>query len=258
MRVALNGSAAQLKTLLDQGMKPDSQTAGGTTALMLAARDLEKVKLLIARGANVNAGAATGINPLMVTARYKGNAQVVQLLLKSGARTNVRRGVEVRNQASALSFAVMAGDGQTVSVLLDAGARLGERMKILGLFAVSPINSATVGGDKAMVEYLISKGANPNDVDDDGISVLGWATLTNHADVVETLLKRGARVNYVDKRGMTPVLYAASIDFGDTAVLEKLIAAGANLKAKSQQGLTALDLANHYHHRAMANLLAGK
>ena len=103
-----------MKKLLDRGMKPDAKTAEGTTALMFAARDLEKVKLLVGRGADVNAQAATGITPLMVAAQYKGNAEVVRLLLKKGAKPNRDKGVEVRNDASALFLAVMAGDSQTV------------------------------------------------------------------------------------------------------------------------------------------------
>jgi ankyrin repeat protein len=258
MSIALNGSAAELKKLLDGGMKPDSRTAEGTTALMLAARDLEKVKLLIERGADVNARAQTGITPLMVAARHRGNAEVVRLLLKKGARPNSDKGVEVRNDATALIFAVMAGDVQTVGALLDAGARLGDRMKVLGQFLVRPLTLATFEGDSALVEYLIGRGANPNDVDDDGISALGWAALGNHADIVQALVARGAKVDQLDKHGMTPLLYAASIDFGDTVVLEKLIASGADLKAKNRQGMTALDLAKKYNHAMAASLLAGK
>ena len=53
-------------------------------------------------------------------------------------------------------------------------------------------------------------------------------------------------------------MYAASIDFGDTAVVEKLIAAGADLKAKNKEGLTAVDLAKNYNYATLANLLASK
>ncbi len=256
MRVALTGSAAELKKLLDGGMKPDTKTAEGTTMLMLAARDPEKVKLLIERGADVNARAATGLTPLMVAARHRGNLEVVRLLLKKGAKPNADKGVEVRNHASALFFAVMAGDVQTVKALLDAGARLGDRMKILGQFATTPLIYATFGGDSTMVTHLIDKGANPNEADDDGFSALSWAALCNHVGTIQVLLARGAQINYVDKLGMTSLLYAASIDYGDTAVLEKLIAGGADLKAKNKQGQTALDLAKNYRHTRMASLLS--
>jgi ankyrin repeat protein len=109
-----------------------------------------------------------------------------------------------------------------------------------------------------MADYLLGKGASPNEEDVDGVTALEWATIGNHADVVQVLLAWGAQVNRVDKFGMTPLLYAASVDFGDTAVIEKLIAAGADLKAKNKQGQTALDLANNYRYRAFANLLSGK
>ncbi len=257
VQVALNGSAADLKKLLDAGMKPDAKTTEGTTALMFAARDLDKVKLLVEHGADVNARASTGVNVLMVAARHRGNVDVVRVLLKKGAKPYADKGVEVRNDASALFFAVMAGDVQTAGALREAGARLGDRMKIVGRFAQSPLLYATFL-DTAMVEYLIGAGANPNEVDDDKISVLGWATIANHAGMVQSLLARGAKVNHVDNFGMTPLLYAASIDFGDTAVLEKLIAAGADVSAKNKEGLTALGLAKNYRHQAIANLLAGK
>jgi N-acyl-D-amino-acid deacylase len=257
-RVALIGSAADLKKLLDGGLKPDAKTAEGTTALMLAARNLEKVKLLLDRGADVNARASTGVTPLMVAARYRGNANVVRLLLKKGAKVTSDKGVEVRNDASALFFAVMAGDIEMVGALLEAGGRLQDRMKVLGNIVTSPLAFATFEDDAVLVDYLIGKGADPNELDNDGMSILGSATIGNHVATVQVLLARGAKVNYVDKLGMTPLLYAASINFGDTAVLERLIAAGADLKVKNKQGLTALDLARGYHHENIVNLLAQK
>jgi ankyrin repeat protein len=258
IRVALVGSAADLKKILDGGMNPDAKTAEGTTALMLAARNLEKVKLLLDRGADVNARASTGITPLMVAARYRGNADVVRLLLKKGAKVDSDKGIEVRNDASALFFAVMAGDIQTVAALLDAGARLETRMKVLGTIVTSPLAFATFEDDAALVEYLIGRGADPNELDSDRISILGSATIGNHAATVQVLLARGAKVNHVDNLGMTPLLYAASINFGDTVVLEKLIAAGADLNARTKEGLTAVDLAKRYHHETMVNVLAQK
>jgi len=52
----------------------------------------------------------------------------------------------------------------------------------------------------------------------------------------------------VDKKGMTPLLYAASIDFGDSAMTELLLKSGAAANARTSQGLTALDLARKYNH----------
>jgi ankyrin repeat protein len=254
--VALNGSAAELKTLLDNKLSPNAKTAAGTTVLMLAARDTEKVKLLLARGAEVNARAATGITPLMIAARYKSNMEVVRLLLQKGAKPNVKQAV--RNDASALFYAVMAGDAETAGALIAAGAKLDHPMKVLGTIPTSPLVFAAMGDEARLVDFLISKGAAADAVDRDGLSALAWAVISNHVDTVQVLLARGARVNRVDNFGMTPLLYAASIDFGDTAVLEKLLAAGTDSHAKNKEGQTALDLARRYHHVRAINLLSSK
>ncbi|MGH8402873.1 MAG: ankyrin repeat domain-containing protein, partial [Gammaproteobacteria bacterium] len=66
METALFGTTADLKTALDGGLDPNSKTAEGTTLLMMAAPDAEKVKLLIDRGADVRAKAKSGYTALMV------------------------------------------------------------------------------------------------------------------------------------------------------------------------------------------------
>ena len=70
----------------------------------------------------------------------------------------------------------------------------------------------------------------------------------NRVDLARLAIQRGADVNHVDKKGMTPLLYAASIDFGDSAMVELLMKSGARADARSKEGLTALDLARKYQH----------
>lgn len=59
-------------------------------------------------------------------------------------------------------------------------------------------------------------------------------------DTVKTLITRGEDVNQ-KSNGMTPVMYAAK--FNRTEILKLLIEQGANLKAKSNKGYTALKFA---------------
>ena len=162
--------------------------------------DVEKIKLLLRRGANVNAQADGGINALMVASRYRGNVEAVRLLLKKRCATNAEKSVEIRNDATALFFAVMAGV-QTVAALIDAGERAGDRMKLLDRFAQSPLLCATFL-ERSIVEYLIDKRGNPSEVDHDGISQLG--AIANNTSVAELLLSRGAKVNLADRHEMTP------------------------------------------------------
>ena len=254
--VAVSGSAAQLRKLLDSGMKPDAKTSRGTTALMLASRDAEKVKLLLDRGADVTARAASGFTAIMVAARHRNNAEVLRMLLKKGATVNAEPGVEVRNNSSAAFFAIASGDTTMVELLADAGAKLDQSMTLLGRIPTNPFMYVAFTGNSSMVDYLIRKGFNANEVDSEGIPVLSWATIGNHLETINVLLTKGASVNQKDKLGMTPLLYAASIDFGDTTVIQRLIAAGAELKTRTREGKTALDLATDYKHGSMVGLLS--
>jgi uncharacterized protein len=65
-----------------------------------------------------------------------------------------------------------------------------------------------------------------------------------------------ADVNHVDRLGMTPLLYAASIDFGNSEMFEMLLSAGADVNAKNKEGLTALELARKYYHQPIEGLMA--
>jgi ankyrin repeat protein len=78
----------------------------------------------------------------------------------------------------------------------------------------------------------------------------------NRIDMVRTLIAMEAKVNDVDELSMTPLMHAALVDFGDTAVVELLLASGAETKATSKDGLTALDFARRQGHQAAARLLA--
>ena len=254
-RVAEAGSVAELKSLLDSGLSPNSKTGGGTTVLMLAALDLEKVALLIERGADVNAHAASGITPLMAAAQYPHNAPVVKLLLDKGAMADPGPGTEVRNDSSAMFFAVMAGDIETVRLLAKSGAKL-KPMRLLGQIPISPLNYAVTGCEPAMLECLIQLGANPNEQSPPGISMLEWAAIGDRVDAARVLLAHGAEVNHVDDLKMTPLLYSASMDYGNSEIFEMLLSAGADLGAKNREGLTALDLAKKYHHQSIENVLA--
>jgi ankyrin repeat protein len=80
------------------------------------------------------------------------------------------------------------------------------------------------------------------------LAVLDRAALGNQVEVARLLIARGADVNRADKIGFTPLLYAASIDFGDSAMIDLLLKSGARADVRTKDGLTALDLARKYGH----------
>jgi ankyrin repeat protein len=83
------------------------------------------------------------------------------------------------------------------------------------------------------------------------------AVLNNRVDIARLLISRGAAVNHVDNLGTTPLLYAASIDFGDSDMIELLLKSGARADARRRDGLTALDLARRYEHAHLLTALRG-
>ena len=83
-----------------------------------------------------------------------------------------------------------------------------------------------------------------------------WATITNRPDVIPLLAKAGVPLNDIDENGFTALHYAASIDFGDTAVLDALAAAGAKQTPRNFDGRTPAQQAVHLGHARLATRLA--
>ncbi len=256
----LFGSAAGVKNLLDGGFDPNSATkTGGITALMLAAPDVEKMKLLIDRGANADARSNDRFSALLVAAQYPGSSAAMNLLLDHGAKVRLPKGQGAAMFNAFPTFlATFSGNADMVARLHQAGDRLDDKMSVLGMFPSTPMLELATTNRTSSVQALLDAGAKVDEADNDGITVLSWATIANRVDMARLLIDRGADVNHVDKNGMTPLLYAASIDFGDSAMIDLLLKSGARATARTKDGKTALDLARAYKHTHLLASLEGE
>jgi len=256
METVLFGTIAELRQLLDDGLDPNASTSSGTTALMMAASDSEKLRLLIDRGADVNARAASGFTALMVAAQYPHSDRAINLLLDRGY--TVQR-VADRRQSEwyALPLAAHAGNASILERLHRAGEPVNARFPLLSRPGIYPtaMQMAIRNGDREVVRMLLDLGADLNAIEGGPWSPLDSAVHNNRLDLARLFLQRGVDVNAVDKVGYTPLLLAASIDFGDTRMIELLLAAGANINAKNPAGKTALDLAREYQHTRFIAIL---
>jgi len=242
-RAALFGSSAGFAAIPDLDAR--ARSANGTSLLMAAAADADKVKLLLGKGADAKYRAPSGYDAITVAASYRGTTPAIRALLDAGADVQPPDAVKITH--SPLLFASTSGDLESVSLLLARGASPNRRD--------SPLSEAITFGRTDIVQALVAAGAKVDLVERTGVNLLHWATITNRADVIPALAKAGVDINAVDDNGYTPLMYAATIDFGDTATLEALLAAGADRTIKNESGRTALQQALHFGHAALARAL---
>jgi len=243
VRTALFGTPQQLGALLDAGLDANSKTKNGTTLLMMAAPDVEKVRLLIARGANAKARAASGSDAITIAAAYHGTSAALQALIDAGAEVQPPEGVRVKN--SPLVFAAMNGDLENVKLLLAHGAEP----------TTQALSQTVTFGHLDVLKSLMSSGAEVNLVESSGINLLHWAAITNRPALIPVLVKAGVPINAVDDFGFTPLMYAATIDFGEIDALQELLRAGADRGIRNYNGQTALDQARRYKHSHLESAL---
>jgi ankyrin repeat protein len=115
--------AQALRTLLDAGANPNEAVTQVTLTVPALARvigleDPDATRVLVERGADVNAVGARGLTPLMAAAASERGAPTVRLLLETGANVQARDA----EGASALDWALRLGDTETGRVLRAAGA----------------------------------------------------------------------------------------------------------------------------------------
>ena len=254
MMTALFGTSKELNAALEAGLSPNASTPEGTTLLMMASHDIEKVRMLVDRGADVNRAAKTGFTPLMVALNRRGASPLAQLLIDRGANVQPADPKPVHG-ASPLFYAVWSGNADAARALLERGANPKLSMKLGGQGANTLFDIAIFLGDRQMVRQLAASGLDVNTLDEFGLSTLDNAVLGNDVEMVRALIDLGAHVNQVDETSLTPLMHASSMDFGDTAMVELLVSAGADRTLKSKDGLTALDLARKLGHDSIARVL---
>jgi ankyrin repeat protein len=242
----LFGGKGDVQRLLDSGWSPNSATSKGTTALMMAAPDLDKAALLVARGANVNAKSSTRYTALMIAASHHATKSV-NLFLEHGAELQSPKGEPALFGATPLFFAAWSGDVESLNSLHKRGSDVNPKMLVGGMSTMTALEMAAQQGDSKTAAALIRNGANVDEEDADcGFTALDWAVFKDDTKLARLLVTKKAGVNHVDKTGSTPLHWAASVDFGDTAILQLLLGAGAALGVRNHEGLTPLQLAVKY------------
>ena len=265
MYAVLYRDAATLKQLLKQGADPNKANDANATALMWAANDLEKTRLLLDHGANVNARSDELRTPLMIAARRHGGAQTVKLLLDRGANSNPNANPAA--ESSPLLEAATAGDASMMALLVDHGADVKAAAEPLLAMAITlqcskcvellvakdldraaytgALQDMAILGDVNSVRMMLDHGADVNAADPLGRTPLMYAVGSDvlPIDVVKLLIERGADVNAIDRHKQGGDTGVSVLDIarwhGDTPIVELLIKSGAKGTAPAMRALNA-------------------
>jgi ankyrin repeat protein len=193
MYAVLYTNAAMLERLLKLGADPNRRNDANATALMWAATEMDKTKVLLSHGADVNARSSDMRTPAMIAARKLGNSAVVKLLLDNGANPNPNPHPSA--ESSPLVDAASAGDADSVEMLIAKGAEV----KPVGETAI--FMAATAACSKCL-SLLTAREIDKNDYS----LALADIAITGDVNAVKMMLDHGADVNIVDPLGRTPLM----------------------------------------------------
>src|SRR5581483_4974067 len=235
MYAVLYSNAPTMSRLLKQGADPNKRNDVNATALMWAAKDLDKTRLLLDHGADVNAKSDYFRTPLMIAARRPGGTPIVKLLLEHGANPNPN--ARPYAESSPLIEAIAAGDSSSVQLLLQHGADT----KAAGQIALT---AAVAARCAKCLDLLASKITDKE-------AYTGSLLTVVFSDIKATrlMLDHGADVNAYDPFGRTALMYAAISDLLPLDIVKLLIEHGADVNAKDRHtksadaGLSVLDIA---------------
>jgi ankyrin repeat protein len=191
----------------------------------IGTHDLAQVKRLLAADQTLARAADGAGSTMLMHAAASGTVAIMQALIDAGAEVNAR------NSRSATALHWAAADAAKVKLLLLNGAAVDAKTAEgrTPLYVVATLPAAA-----ASMRHLLEAGADPNAATLAGATPL-FPAVNNSAEMTALLLDKGADPNRATGSGVTPIMFTR-----DATVVSLLLARGADVRARSKVGDTAL------------------
>ena len=154
------------------------------------------------------------------------------------------------HQPSTLALAATEGDLMAVETLLNSGANPNQ----VDQLGWTPLSLAVAEGKRDVVDKLLEFGADANIKNLAGRTALMFACRYGFADLAEKLIDHGADPNVMPVLPEPNALMVAA-QFGHEQVVRLLLSRGADAKAKTRDGKTAIEYAQIGGHGKVSALL---
>ena len=267
-----NGMVDFLKNQIENGIAHVNERKSNGLALIHTAvskNQLEVVKMLTEKGANLNLqakGFGLQESPLHL-ATYKGNNDIVNLLLQNGADPDVSV-----NGVTPLHFGIYNNDLTTIDLLikktvnddskddsrgftpLHCAVSVQENLRMPTIFEKSlhMVHEAPKENDKykrktqdhrtEIVNMLLESGANFEESSNLNQTALLLATENGFLDAAKILIEKGAKVNVQDNKKFTPLHYA--INLKNEEFIKYLIGKKASINVSSVDNTYPIHMAS--------------
>ncbi|WP_438465113.1 ankyrin repeat domain-containing protein [Marinomonas sp. PE14-40] len=137
-------------------------------------------------------------------------------------------------------YAALRGNATALVELLDSGIE----PNIKNELGCTPLMAAAHDGRTECIRILISRGANVNASDKSGFTALSNSIQHSTMETTCLLIENNADINHITQSGFSPLMFVPYNNYPVTDKIELakyLLGKGADINAKDDSGLTALD-----------------